>query len=191
MTSARIITSLEHLTDHPAKHSPYFQAGFGLMVSKPHTYHPTPYSHFLRARTNAQGVGVGITVLRRGAVLASVALRRRLLVTLEINNKDRAYDWFLAWLAHHQRTTRRPTWAHSHQLSVETAYAQHKNGSADVLFRLVAGPGVHWLKYRGAWMQVRIVPPTPFFFLLLRGERGRSKTYTDMCMYYFFFLYVR
>lgn len=104
---------------------------------------------------NKQGVGVGITALRRGAVLASVALRRRLLVTLEINNKDRAYDWFLAWLAHHQRTTRRPAWAHSHQLSVETAYAQHKNGSADVLFRLVAGPGVHWLKYRGAWMQVQ------------------------------------
>ncbi|KAI0277236.1 BCS1 N terminal-domain-containing protein [Russula aff. rugulosa BPL654] len=114
-----------------AADNPYFQAGFGLM-----------------------GVGVGITALRRGAVLASVALRRRLLVTLEINNKDRAYDWFLAWLAHHQRTTRRPAWAHSHQLSVETAYAQHKNGSADVLFRLVAGPGVHWLKYRGAWMQV-------------------------------------
>jgi hypothetical protein len=101
-----------------------------------------------------QGVGVGITALRRGAVLASVALRRRLLVTLEINNRDRAYDWFLAWLAHHQRTTRRPIWAHSHQLSVETVYAQHKNGSADVLFRLVAGPGMHWLKYHGAWMQV-------------------------------------
>jgi mitochondrial chaperone BCS1 len=106
---------------------------------------------------NKQGVGVGITALRRGTVLASVALRRRLLVTLEINNKDRAYDWFLAWLAHHQRTTRRPAWAHSHQLSVETAYAQHKNGSADVLFRLVAGPGVHWLKYRGAWMQVCLI----------------------------------
>jgi chaperone BCS1 len=110
-----------------------------------------------------QGVGVGITALRRGAVLASVALRRRLLVTLEINNRDRAYDWFLAWLAHQQRTTRRPAWAHSHQLSVETAYAQHKNGSADVLFKLVAGPGLHWLKYRGAWMQVRIhsSPPPP------------------------------
>ena len=116
-----------------------------------HIYVGWLYTH------NKQGVGVGITALRRGAVLASVALRRRLLVTLEINNKDRAYDWFLAWLAHHQRTTRRPAWAHSHQLSVETAYAQHKNGSADVLFRLVAGPGVHWLKYRGAWMQVCLI----------------------------------
>jgi len=97
-------------------------------------------------------------VLRRATVLASVALRRRLLVTLEINNKDRSYAWFLAWLAHHQRTARRPAWAHSHQLSVETAYAQRSNGSADVCFSLVAGPGVHWLKYRGAWMQVR--PPS-------------------------------
>ncbi|KAH8995383.1 mitochondrial chaperone BCS1 [Lactarius akahatsu] len=105
--------------------NPYFQAGFGLM-----------------------GVGVGITVLRRATVLASVALRRRLLVTLEINNKDRSYAWFLSWLAHHQRTARRPAWAHSHQLSVETTYAQRNNGSAD-------GPGVHWLKYRGAWMQVK------------------------------------
>ena len=108
-----------------------------------------------------QGVGVGITVLRRATVLASVALRRRMLVTLEINNKDRAYPWFLTWLAHHQRTARRPAWAHSHQLSVETAYAQRSNGSADVYFNLVAGPGVHWLKYRGAWMQVRPAPPPP------------------------------
>lgn len=100
-------------------------------------------------------------MLRRATVLASVALRRRLLVTLEINNKDRAYAWFLAWLAHHQRTARRPAWAHSHQLSVETAYAQRSNGSADVCFSLVAGPGVHWLKYRGAWMQVRFFYPLP------------------------------
>ncbi|KAI0273320.1 BCS1 N terminal-domain-containing protein, partial [Gloeopeniophorella convolvens] len=102
-----------------------------------------------------QGVGVGLTVLRRGTSLAAIALRRRLLVTLEISNKDRAYEWFLAWLAHHQQTVRRPAWAHSHQLAVETAYAQRSNGSADVLFRLVAGPGVHWLRYRGAWMQVK------------------------------------
>jgi chaperone BCS1 len=113
-------------------------------------------------RRNTQGVGVGITVLRRATVLASVALRRRLLVTLEINNKDRAYAWFLSWLAHHQRTARRPAWAHSHQLSVQTAFAQRNNGSADVCFSLVAGPGVHWLKYRGAWMQVRPFNPLSY-----------------------------
>ena len=135
---------------------------------------------------NTQGVGVGITVLRRATVLASVALRRRMLVTLEINNKDRSYAWFLAWLAHHQRTARRPAWAHSHQLSVETAYEQRSNGSADVCFSLVAGPGVHWLKYRGAWMQVRPppLPPsaqrTPLLITRAQGEtRARDARDAD------------
>ncbi|KAH7889400.1 BCS1 N terminal-domain-containing protein [Phlebopus sp. FC_14] len=116
--------------------NPYFQAGFGLM-----------------------GVGVGLTVLRQGIVFGSTALRRRLLVSLEVNNKDRAYEWFLAWMAHsasaasHGRTS--SSWLRSHQLSVETAYEQRSNGSSSALFRLVAGPGVHWFKYRGAWMQMK------------------------------------
>lgn len=117
--------------------NPYFQAGFGLM-----------------------GVGVGLTVLRRGLVFGTTALRRRLLVSLEVNNKDRAYEWFLAWLAHNAQsaapTSRRPeSWLRSHQLSVETAVEQRSNGSSSVLFRLVAGPGTHWFKYGGAWMQMK------------------------------------
>ena len=85
-----------------------------------------------------------------------------MLVTLEINNKDRSYDWFLAWMAHNQAQTvasstrAKAPWIRSHQLSVETAYEQRNNGSSNVLFKLVAGPGTHWFKYRGAWMQVRI-----------------------------------
>ncbi|KAF8643766.1 hypothetical protein AX16_008785 [Volvariella volvacea WC 439] len=120
--------------------NPYFQAGFGLM-----------------------GVGVGLTVLRQAIVLGSIALRRRMLVTLEINNKDRAYEWFLAWMAHEQAAItsngrsalRSAPWLRSHQLSVETLVEQRKNGSSSILFKLVAGPGIHWFKYRGAWMQVK------------------------------------
>ncbi|KAI0320726.1 mitochondrial chaperone BCS1 [Amylostereum chailletii] len=124
-----------------AKCSPYFQAGFGLM-----------------------GVGVGLTVLRKGLTLSTIAMRRRLLVSLEINNKDRAYEWFLTWLSHQTTgaaatrpgfSLRPSSWMRSHQLSVETAFEQRKNGSSSVLFKLVAGPGVHWLQYRGAWMQVK------------------------------------
>lgn len=116
--------------------NPYFQAGFGLM-----------------------GVGVGLTALRQGVILGSTALRRRLLVTLEVNNKDRAYEWFLAWLAHNstsvsqQRVTGR--WFRSHQLSVETAVEQRSNGSSSAVFKLVAGPGTHWFRYHGAWMQMK------------------------------------
>ncbi|TFY56860.1 hypothetical protein EVG20_g8766 [Dentipellis fragilis] len=132
--------------------NPYFQAGFGLM-----------------------GIGVGLTGLRKGLALSSVALRRRLLVSLEINNKDRAYEWFLAWLAQQSAAAaaqparrglslRPESWMRSHQLSVETTYEQRKNGSSSVLFKLVAGPGLHWLKYKGAWLQVRILDyPLPAY----------------------------
>lgn len=93
-------------------------------------------------------------------MLGTTALRRRMLVTLEINNKDRSYEWFLAWMAQNQAQAAAATargkslWSRSHQLSVETAFEQRTNGSSDVMFKLVAGPGTHYFKYRGAWMQV-------------------------------------
>ncbi|KAF9469188.1 BCS1 N terminal-domain-containing protein [Collybia nuda] len=107
-----------------------------------------------------KGLGVGLTVLRQGIVLGTTALRRRMLVTLEINNKDRSYEWFLAWMAHQtnivaKQKLRSAPWIRSHQLSVETILEQRKNGSSSALFKLVAGPGTHWFRYRGAWMQVK------------------------------------
>lgn len=109
-----------------------------------------------------KGVGVGMTVLRQGLMLSATALRRRMLVSLEINNKDRAYDWFLTWMAHqaHAASSARiksslsAPWMRSHQLSVETTVEQRKNGSSAAMFKLVAGPGTHWIRYSGAWIQV-------------------------------------
>lgn len=83
-----------------------------------------------------------------------------MLVSLEINNKDPAYDWFLAWMSHRtaESAASKPSilsrWMKSHELSVQTAYEQRKNGSASVLFKLVAGPGIHWLRFNDAWIQV-------------------------------------
>ncbi|KAF8350566.1 BCS1 N terminal-domain-containing protein [Amanita rubescens] len=106
-----------------------------------------------------QGVGVGLTALRKGISLASIAFQRRMLVSLEINNKDRAYEWFLAWMAREAakspETPRSAPWLRSHQLSVETTIEQRKNGSSSILFKLVAGPGTHWFKYRRAWIYMK------------------------------------
>ncbi|KAI6132141.1 mitochondrial chaperone BCS1 [Pisolithus croceorrhizus] len=83
-----------------------------------------------------------------------VSLSRLRLIT-----KIAPYEWFLAWLAHNsasvsqQRVTGR--WFRSHQLSVETAVEQRSNGSSSAVFKLVAGPGTHWFRYRGAWMQMK------------------------------------
>lgn len=43
----------------------------------------------------------------------------------------------------------------SHELAVETTYKQHENGASEALFNLVPGPGTHYFKYKGAWMQVK------------------------------------
>lgn len=43
----------------------------------------------------------------------------------------------------------------SHQLAVETTYKQHDNGSTEALFTLVPGPGTHYFRYQGAWIQLK------------------------------------
>ncbi|KAF8911979.1 BCS1 N terminal-domain-containing protein [Gymnopilus junonius] len=123
------------LVDLSVKCSPYFQAGFGLM-----------------------SLGVGLTVLRKSLIVGTNTLRRRMLVTLEINNKDKAYEWFLAWMSSQgtlAQKSRLAPWTRSHELSVETTVEQRKNGSSSALFKLVAGPGTHYVRYKGAWMQVK------------------------------------
>ncbi|KAG8935715.1 hypothetical protein FRC03_003017 [Tulasnella sp. 419] len=125
------------LLDGILSSNPYFSAGFGLM-----------------------GVGVGLTVLRRGGLLLSNLTQRRLLVSLEIPSRDKAYPWFLEWMAKQSKDQalqgRRSGFRmFSNELSVETNYKEYVNGSADVLFSLVPGVGTHFFKYRGAWMQVK------------------------------------
>lgn len=102
-------------------------------------------------------MGLGLTLLRQGLVLGSTMFQRRMLVSLEISNQDRAYTWFLAWMAQQssaQSRLRTVKWFRSPQLSVNTDVVQRKNGSSSAAISLVAGPGTHWFRYRGAWMQV-------------------------------------
>ncbi|KAH9854188.1 BCS1 N terminal-domain-containing protein [Lenzites betulinus] len=112
------------------------------------------------------GLGVGLTALRRGVTLSASALRRQMLVSLEMNNKDPAYEYFLTWMAHQSARAEAggapwwklrpaPTWMRSRQLGVQTLHEQRKNGSSSVMFKLVAGPGTHYLRYHKVWMQIK------------------------------------
>ncbi|KDQ15629.1 hypothetical protein BOTBODRAFT_624533 [Botryobasidium botryosum FD-172 SS1] len=115
------------------------------------------------------GLGAALAGLRKGSVLLSTLVQRRMLVTLEISSKDHAYPWFLEWMAAHAQKQKALAAAgsrklgirleqrlmRSHELSVDTMLKQHDNGSSEVQFSLVPGPGTHWIKYQGAWMQVK------------------------------------
>lgn len=105
--------------------NPYFAAGGGLMV-----------------------LGAGLAIVRKGVSLGAHMAQRRLLVNLEIRNNDKAYLWFLTWMAQCKGRV-------SRQLSVRTTFVQHPNGSVTTGFSFVPGPGNHWLKYKGAWMYIK------------------------------------
>lgn len=111
----------------------------------------------MKLKNCLKGVGVGLTVLRQGALLMASLAQRRLLVSLEIPSRDQAYPWFLQWIAiEANKPGRGPRSLKmvSNAFGVETTYKKHLNGSADVLFSVVPGVGTHFFKFRGAWMQV-------------------------------------
>ncbi|VEU20710.1 DEKNAAC101533 [Brettanomyces naardenensis] len=105
--------------------NPYFAAGGGLMV-----------------------LGAGFAVVRTSVSSLAQLAKRRLLVNLEIRNNDKAYSWFLAWMAQYKYRV-------SRQLSVQTTYTQHPNGSVTTGFSFVPGPGNHWLRYQKAWFYIK------------------------------------
>lgn len=105
--------------------NPYFAAGGGLMA-----------------------LGAGFTILRKGVATVANLMYRRLIVDLEIRNSDKSYDWFLTWMSNYKHRI-------SRQLSVQTKYIQHQNGSIATGFSFVPGPGNHWLKYKNAWFYVK------------------------------------
>lgn len=102
---------------------------------------------------------MGVTALRQGLKFALIGAQRRLLVALEIPSKDRSYEWVLNWMAYQGQSQ----WAkRMHQLSVETTLEQRRDGGVNAAFTLVAGPGTHWVRWRGAWLQVSHGrPPIP------------------------------
>ncbi|CAG8647507.1 BCS1 N terminal-domain-containing protein [Gigaspora rosea] len=107
--------------------NPYFSAGVGVL-----------------------GVGASLAILRQGLTRGMTIARRQLLVSLEIPSKDKSYAWFLHWMS-------KQSIRNAHQLAVETSFVQHDNGSVSANFELVPGPGRHFFKWKGVWMQVERV----------------------------------
>ena len=141
--------------------NPFFTAGFGLA-----------------------GLGAAAAFAQRGVRNGAALLKRRLLVDVEINNRDESYTWFLYWLRLHEQGRLPSVRAHTtdraesarkpgplesllrrltpslRQLSIETETVKLPNGAINAHFALVAGPGRHFLRYRNAFVAVNRVRET-------------------------------
>lgn len=104
--------------------NPLFTAGFGL---------------------GAMGAAMGL--LSRSAALAEVALRRQLLMTLEIPSKDYAYQWVMQWMVANRIHG-------SRHLGVETTYIKDAAGRQTADFDFIPSPGRHWVRWRGSFIIV-------------------------------------
>ena len=110
------------------------------------------------------GVGAGLALLQKGAIHSLSILRRRLLITLEIPNKDPSFPWFLQWasrnglgtsnISHSKNSSLLSRLTTSNQLSLETSLQKSDNGSYSASFSFVPAPGKHFLRYKSAWFQV-------------------------------------
>jgi len=104
--------------------NPYFSAGFGLV-----------------------GVGTGLAVLRKGAQFGFVLFRRTCMITLEVPNKDKSYEWMLQWM-----TQKRAK--HTQHLSVMTTFHQNDAGKVNTHFDFSPSPGIHFFKFNSNWIRV-------------------------------------
>lgn len=108
------------------------------------------------AGVGVAGIGVGLTLLRRG-VLSSIQLAQRYFtISLEIPSRDKSYNWVQQWI----NTTKKDT----QHLGVETRVISHDNGTQSVEFDFIPSPGRHYMWFKRNQIIV---------------EREREKTMVD------------
>ncbi len=110
------------------------------------------------AGVGVAGVGVGLTLLRRGALSGILLAQRHLTTSLEIPSKDRSYQWVLQWI-------NASTKGRTQHIGVETRITTHDNGSHSTNFDFVPSPGRHYIWYKRHLIQV---------------EREREKNMVDI-----------
>ncbi|KAL1891808.1 Complex III assembly protein translocase and chaperone [Ceratocystis pirilliformis] len=104
------------------------------------------------------GIGAIAAFGRRGIVSGAHALRRRLLVNVEISRQDPAYPWVLAWLGQPRAETTgfiSSRITRIHNLSVATSLERTPTGGAGAAhFYLQPGYGRHIIQAHGAYIAV-------------------------------------
>ncbi|CCX05812.1 P-loop containing nucleoside triphosphate hydrolase protein [Pyronema domesticum] len=113
-------------------------------------------------------MGAAAQLLRKSSTRALQLARRQMLVTVEIPSSDPSYEWFLHFLANHQRQGAAleaiPGYSLSallsrfrpapRELAVETRTMKTPSGAAVADFVLVPGQGRHIINYNSTLLQI-------------------------------------
>ncbi|KAF4630627.1 hypothetical protein G7Y89_g7513 [Cudoniella acicularis] len=102
------------------------------------------------------GLGAAAALARKSAIQGAAFIKRRLLVDLEINKQDEAYQWLLAWLCLPRPpggfVTSRLT--RVHHMSMQTTSKSGQKRSKDALIAYQPGYGRHIIRHKNAYVAV-------------------------------------
>lgn len=110
--------------------------------------------------------------LKTFSVLGETALRKRILISLEIPSKDQSYQWVMQWIVQRNNSAAGgkslflPQARAWHHRGVETTFARDASGRVSCKFDFVPSTGKHWMRLGG--------------FRFLAVERQRETKMVDL-----------
>eukprot|EP01059_Diplonema_ambulator_P006555 TRINITY_DN16211_c0_g1_i1.p1 TRINITY_DN16211_c0_g1~~TRINITY_DN16211_c0_g1_i1.p1 ORF type:complete len:420 (+),score=52.05 TRINITY_DN16211_c0_g1_i1:47-1261(+) len=105
-------------------------------------------NQYFHAGAGLYGLGAMMMVGRVGWRGAKEAARRKLITSVEMTNKDPAYEWLMTWVAKHHSES------YMHKSVMTGNVVVHANNSITSKVRYVPSPGVHYFVHNGRlyWM---------------------------------------
>lgn len=100
--------------------------------------------------------------LRRVPSMALDAVKRRFILTIEIDDRDEAFEWLKAWLAQHPYTERARRWMILRRSNVDESQPAEGNGESTTAqhtpeVQLTLAPGLHLLRYNERFLWLNFV----------------------------------